>query len=691
MAGDELNAAIVAGRALRSAGRLQRAQISVRHGFVAAIPVAGMLALGTVVGQPVAAVTMAVGAMLAGVAWLAGGGEARPLGTMVGAALGVVVATMLGTLSGRLPWLHLGLLFCLCLVAGLLSALARRGSVVGTQSVIAFVVFGRFPEPLTGAAELAGLAAFGAASQIAVAALVALSPAWRAQRAAVADAYERLAELAAAPGSSRAAAAAALDGAEQRLSAPSLLADAGVTELSNLVQEGRRIRLSLGVLGMMATRGQGDRDPAGAPPEVTGVLRAAERVLSAIAAGAREPRTPPPEVDVNLDGQLEPGVRELVAALVGQLNAAARMAARAQDGAGLRLPVHPSRGSRLPLIGLASDLQTLRANATLSSAAGRHAVRLAVVVAGTELLIQHVALPRAYWAVVAAATVLRPEFGATITRGAERVAGTCLGVVLATMIAVALKPDGWGITAIVGVLAWATYALFPASFAAGVAGLTAMVVFLLHAVAPDSATIALDRGIDTLIGGAIGVAAYMLWPTWSGTSLGLLLADVADAQRGYLRDVLAGLISGEELADARLRPLARRARTAYGHAEAAITLARSEPVRGVDPYHAAAVLGGLRRVVYGVHALRITRSASAARRPLRAVAPLASGFDDELELIAERLRGSERSAPVPGLRTLFEEATRALPRDAAATVCTPLDELVDAINTVAGQVGLTAG
>ena len=217
MAGDELNAAIVAGRALRSAGRLQRAQISVRHWFVAAIPVAGMLALGTVVGQPVAAVTMAVGAMLAGVAWLAGGGEARPLGTMVGAALGVVVATMLGTLSGRLPWLHLGLLFCLCLVAGLLSALARRGSVVGTQSVIAFVVFGRFPEPLTGAAELAGLAAFGAASQIAVAALVALSPAWRAQRAAVADAYERLAELAAAPGSSSAAAAAALDGAEQRL------------------------------------------------------------------------------------------------------------------------------------------------------------------------------------------------------------------------------------------------------------------------------------------------------------------------------------------------------------------------------------------------------------------------------------------------------------------------------------------
>ena len=54
-------------------------------------------------------------------------------------------------------------------------------------------------------------------------------------------------------------------------------------------------------------------------------------------------------------------------------------------------------------------------------------------------------LQRSYWMVVAAATTLRPEFGATFTRGTERALGTCLGVGLAGAIAVALHPAG-GVT-----------------------------------------------------------------------------------------------------------------------------------------------------------------------------------------------------------------------------------------------------
>ena len=65
------------------------------------------------------------------------------------------------------------------------------------------------------------------------------------------------------------------------------------------------------------------------------------------------------------------------------------------------------------------------------------------------------------------------------------------------------------------VLAFATYAVFPASFTVGVAMLTGVIVFLLHAIAPGTVQTALDRGIDTAIGGAIGLIAYALWPTWS--------------------------------------------------------------------------------------------------------------------------------------------------------------------------------
>jgi uncharacterized membrane protein YccC len=644
---EDLNAPVAAGRALRAATAVDRAGISPGYGLVPALPVAGLLAVGTAIGQPIGAVTATVGAMLVGVAWRGGGGPVRPpVPTMAGSAVGLTLATLAGTLSGRWPWLHLGLLVLFCLIAGILTTLGRRGSVVGTQSVIAFVVFGRFPETLGPAVALAGLVLGGAAVQIGFASLIAQPAAWRQQRAAVAEAYRRLAELTISPGASSGPAADALDVAESRLTAPSLFADAELMTLSSLVEEGRRIRLEL--IGL-------------APP---------------LAAGPASPGPPRSRVDARLE------------ALAGQVRAAARLA----DGGGWKgrggLRGHPTRGSRRPLTGVGDDLRRLRAAATLRSPAGRHAVRLALVVAGIELLTQRVALPRGYWAVVAGATVLRPEFGATFTRGAERLLGTFGGVLVAGLIVVALRPNGWAITVTVGVLAWLTYTVFPASFAAGTAGLTAMVVFLLHAVAPDSIAIALDRGLDTAIGGAIGLLAYAIWPTWSGASAGRLLAEVLDAQRAYLSAVLGALIAGRSLEPDELRPLARRARLRYRDAEATVTIARTEPPHGTDPALAAATLAGLRRVVYAVHALRIEAPPAGDRTPLPDLARFGAAIDRALGLLAERLREVDGQPRLAELRPLLRETVSTLPADVAETLRLPLDELVDAADTLAARLQL---
>ena len=110
--------------------------------------------------------------------------------------------------------------------------------------------------------------------------------------------------------------------------------------------------------------------------------------------------------------------------------------------------------------------------------------------------------------------------------------GTLLGVVIATLVAVGLNPTGWGVVAVVAVLACGTYAVFPASFAVGVAMLTGVVVFLLHAVAPGSVQTALDRGIDTAIGGAIGLIAYAL-VAWTALSIGPLMAALVETQHQY--------------------------------------------------------------------------------------------------------------------------------------------------------------
>src|SRR5262249_58588428 len=98
-----------------------------------------------------------------------------------------------------------------------------------------------------------------------------------------------------------------------------------------------------------------------------------------------------------------------LAALAGQLRAIGPLAVAAGES-GTFLERRPHRPANRLRDLAATDLSQLRANATLPSPAGRHAVRLAVVVVIAELISRH--LPRGYWMVVAAAPPLRPEFGA---------------------------------------------------------------------------------------------------------------------------------------------------------------------------------------------------------------------------------------------------------------------------------------
>ncbi|MGH2835474.1 MAG: FUSC family protein, partial [Solirubrobacteraceae bacterium] len=350
----------------------------------------------------------------------------------------------------------------------------------------------------------------------------------------------------------------------------------------------------------------------------------------------------------------------------------------------------PTRGSTRLGRRISEDVNRMRNSANLDAAAGRHALRLAVVVSLTELLIQRVALPRAYWAVVAASTVLRPGFGQTFTRGAERVLGTFLGVVIATLVAVALDPTGWGVVAVVALLAGCTYAVFPASFAVGIAMLTGLVVFLLHAVAPGTVQTALDRGIDTAIGGAIGLIAYALWPTWSALSAGPLMATLVDTQHEYLDAVLTGLITGRRLPEAQLRALARRARFAFADVDAAVGLARSEPQAGrSEPPTIAATLGALRRVVWGVHVVRLDASTMPAERPLPELAPLKLGLDAALAVLAAELREADHGS-FPRVRRLHRQLAREQPQLLSQALSAALDELVDATDTAAATVGLAA-
>jgi uncharacterized membrane protein YccC len=706
--------------AVREAARFDRGAVSAWAGLLAAIPVVAVLGGGIAAGDPVAAVTMGAGAMLVGTAWRTGGGR-PPLALMATDAALMATSTFVGCVTGAIDWLHLCVLCVWSLMAGLLVGVGRRGAVVGTQAIIAVVVFGRFSQPPLAALGLAALVFAGGSAQVLFLSIVRWPSPLRAQRTAVASAYRELSGVAVASAEvSTLPAAVALDEAEATLASPALLGDPALMTLRSLVNEGYRMRVQLSAIHALLRQRQSVMTDRSDPSD-----QAADRILE-LSAGGLDLAALAREGDSGAGAGLSQRVGELsseaaalvaadetnapdstsrladsaallrtrrLSALAGQLRAVCAMAPAAGEGGGLRNR-RPHRRTNRPVQRLRADLAQIRANASLDSAAGRHALRLAVVVPVAELISRELPLQRGYWMVVAAATVLRPEFAATLTRGTERALGTCLGVTLAGAIAVGLHPAGGVTVVIVGLLAWAGYAVFPASFAVGFGCITALVVFLLNTISPDTLATAEARLLDTLVGGSIGLLAYALWPTWSHAPARQSLADLVDAQRRYVNGVLAVLTDGRRADEQEMRPLARRSRLARTNAEATVARSLSEPeTRRIDAAQSQGTLGAMRRLVQAAHVLRLDAQEKRGRSSRPGLATLAADIDNQLQIVQTRLRAGSnddpQTPPLPDLRASYTAFERTCPHDRdSLALLAELDEMVDATNGLAALVGL---
>ncbi len=701
--------------AVRDAFQFDRSAISIQGGLLAAIPVVAVLAIGTVAWSAVAGVTMGAGAMLVGVAWRVGGGR-PPIAVLAIDASLMSLSTFVGCVTGSVPWLHFGVLCVWSLAGGLLVALGNRGGAVGTQSIIAFVVFGRFSQPAGPAFGLAVLVLAGGFAQVLFQSIARWPTPLHAQRSATAGAYRALSRLATASAeASTLPAATALDEAQATLSSTTLFGDPAVLTLRSLVNEGQRMRVGLSAIHSLVGRRRADGDTRPGSPG-----RGAERILTLTAEGldlaARAiegDRAAAAELPAHMEKlssdtaehALTPDASGLalsrrLAALAGQLRAIGALAVSAGEASGLR-DRRPHARTNRPSERFRSGLAVLRDNASLESPAGRHALRLAVVVLVAELISRHLPLSRSYWMVVAAATTLRPEFGATFTRGAERAGGTALGVGLAGAIAVALHPAGGVTVILVGVLAWAGYALFPASYAVGFAFITAVVVFLLNAISPDTLATAWARLLDTLVGATLGLIAYALWPTWSETSARKSLADLVAAQRAYVRATLKAIAEGRRPEDGEIRVLSRQVRVTRTAAEATVARSLSEPAtRRIDAEQSQGMLAAMRRLVQAAHVLRLDAQEEQRRRPVPALAPLAGDLDELLGSVDATVRagtdGSAAGVPTPAsalpdLRASYAALERVAPRDAdGEALLRDLDEIVDAANGLAALAGLEA-
>jgi hypothetical protein len=242
--------------------------------------------------------------------------------------------------------------------------------------------------------------------------------------------------------------------------------------------------------------------------------------------------------------------------------------------------------------------------------------------------------------------------------------------------------------------------------------LTDFVVVLLALLGLPPVPTALARLAGTGIGAGLALLAYLVWPSWAGTSASEKFAALIGSQGHYARAVLRSYAPPPGRPAARLSELQLAARRARIDADAAADRLAGEPDH---PPITAELASALASATHETAAACLTLSAAvAAHQPEESDAALqprldrlAASVDEATSQIAAALRqlgepaaGQSRPA-LPPLRTLQREiwAYRAAAGAAAADGPQPpasaeeaglisaTDSLVDAINTTAHVLG----
>ena len=651
-------------------------RVALRNAAAVAIP----LAIGVATGHVGIGIGIAAGALDTMFSDQPGPYQQR-LQRLFLAALAAGGAALLGFLVGGHP-LSLSLATAvLGFFGGMLVIFGPDIARVGMTSMLLLVITAATPLP-PGQAVGAALLIFSGGMLLTLFSIAAWPlQRYRPERHALAEVYRGLAVLAVQPpghGSEVPALSDAMTNLQQTLLGRFHARGRAMEAFRVLLDIAERIRLELITMQEIGWDGSLPR-----------MIRAdAARVLRGVARALDE-AGPPTRAEAALKtlqaseqalfGEAERSFASThVHALSGQLAAAVRNA----NWAGSRGEIRAETAeSSLPApLRSGSALAAMRANMIPQSIAFRHAVRCAVVLTLAVAISRYAHLPHGYWLPMTAAIVLRPDFGATLNFGLLRVVGTVLGLVLTTLV-LRFTPDApWAHIAVLAILCVAFRYLATAHYGIAVAALTGTVVILLSFDGVESAAAMTDRVLNTVLGSAMALVAYVLWPSWERTRARAALADMFDGYAAYLA-TLAGPAPPRERRDA--RTLSRTART---NAQASLDRMRSEPATPVHLMELAQTLfaNGNRLARTAMTLEAMVDDMSDMNRDL--VGPLVRESSGALRALADAMRHSQPPGSLPDLRARQREIVTALAAargtGLADQMATITDRLVDNVNTI---------
>ncbi|MEU9894309.1 FUSC family protein [Streptomyces phaeochromogenes] len=346
-------------------------------------------------------------------------------------------------------------------------------------------------------------------------------------------------------------------------------------------------------------------------------------------------------------------------------------------------PTTRTRPTFLALIPKA--LKAMRSELRRGSPITRHATRVSAVAATGYILGTWLPLGHGYWAPLTSVMVMRPDFSQTYSRAVARLAGTVIGVAVATGVVQAATPG----TLQSGTLAVASAALMYLLMRTGQfatqACIAAYVVFLLGMGGEEWTQTVPERVLLTLMGGFLAMLAYAVYPAWETPRLRTRLADWLAAQGPYVAAVFGAYADPSASNAPDVREALLTARTARAAWHAAVARATAEPVRHRGLSRTAAddaedALAQLGRVAMLLEAHLPERGAT----PVPPAARFADALRESTHKGAKAIR--ERRVPTwDAVREALEawetEDTDKVVRNTATLVLDTLTELSEALDT----------
>jgi uncharacterized membrane protein YccC len=632
-----------------------------------------------------------MGAMAAGFASQQGVYRTRA-SAMFWTAAAMALSTFIGSLAGHSLVVLVIVTALWGYAYGIIASLGPAATTIGVNSVIALVVFSHLPASVEEAAFYGLLVLAGGLAQTFLLVIVWPLRRFSAERHALAAAARSLAEYAhsLAGGTLLLPSVQPLTAVRETLADPQPFARRGdIAIFQGLLDELQRVR---GSLAALATDRAQRSDTAAIDELALGTEAILTQIADALDAG-REPlddgseweRIGAAEERLESTKTTEEHVRSEAHALAGQLRSAWRLATFPAD---VPVPASLERRSldllRMPAFD--DTLATLRANLTFSSPFGRLAPRMAGTLAVATILGGLLPTQHGYWIAMTAAILLRPDFAQTFFRSIGRVGGTLIGAAFATALAAIVRPGVETYVALSIVFAGCAYYVINANYALFTVAITAYVAFLLALVGQPEAMALRDRILGTAVAGILAAVAIFVWPTWEASRTRSALADLIEAQRKYLRAVLAGYIDPAKYSANEITEAQRNSGSLRANAEASVDRMLGDPhvTHAISPQCALGVLAASRRIGLGTLSLN-AHYAHTQHPPRPALQPFADALDGALRYAVSALREDRPSGEAPHLREAYRSAQKQLDTATdpnAAMILAVGDSLVDATNTL---------